>query len=52
VLFVLRGGAAQETLAELPGLASWVNGVQIDAEQAGEVAVEEERNRFQESPTE
>jgi hypothetical protein len=48
VLFLLRGGAAQEALAELPGLSSWVNGVQIDAERAGEVDVEEERSRFQE----
>lgn len=48
VLFLLRGGEAQNALAELPGLASWVNGVQIDPERAGEVDVEVERSRFQE----
>lgn len=48
VLFLLRGGEAQQAMAELPALASWVNGVQIDSEQAGAVDVEAERLRFQE----
>ena len=48
VLFLLRGGEAQRALAELPALASWVSGVQIDSEQAGEVDVDVERTRFQE----
>jgi hypothetical protein len=47
VLFLLRGGEAQRALADLPALASWVSGVQIDSEQAGEVDADVERVRFQ-----
>lgn len=48
VLFLLRGGEAQRTLAELPALSSWVSGVQIDPERVGGLDVEAERARFQE----
>lgn len=47
VLFLLRGGEAEHALAELPALASWSHGVQVDAERAGEVDPEAERASFQ-----
>jgi hypothetical protein len=46
VLFLLRGGEAERALAELPALASWTRGAQVDPANVGEINVEEERARF------
>jgi len=48
VLFLLKGGEAERALPEVPGLASWLQGQEIDPDELSSIDIVAERARFQE----
>lgn len=46
VLLLIRGGSGQQELANAPGLASWVRGLEVDPTAISTIDVEQERNGF------